>query len=83
MADIIEDIFCRTNLMYVSELHEERNYGPVLHAVRELKEQDYTQAEWAEAYQYIVQDEPGYQQSREGLIRFLDFEIMKRKVKMI
>ena len=59
MSDIIEDIFCRTNLMYISELHEEKNYSRVLHAIRELEEQDYTQAEWAEAYQYIAQDEPG------------------------
>ena len=83
MSNIIEDIFCRTNLMYISELHEERNYSRVLHAVRELEEQDYTQAEWAEAYQYIAQDEPRYQQNREGLIQFLDFGTPKIKLKMI
>lgn len=64
--------------MYISELHEERNYSQVLHAVRELEEQDYSKKDWREAYQYITKDEPQYQRNREGLISFLEFSMQKR-----
>ena len=72
IRDIIEDIFRRTNLTYISELHEEENYDCVLGAVKKLKEQDYRGKDWKEAYQYTTRDCPDNSKNREGLISFLE-----------
>lgn len=78
MSNIIDDIYSRAKVMYVSDLHDRRNYFWVLCAVKEIEESAYLENEWQKAYQYITGIEKEAGNSRDDLIRFLRTDIGKR-----
>ena len=54
MAGLIDDLYQKTKLDYLSDMHCEYNWIAVLNVVREIPEEEYPQKEWAEVYQYIT-----------------------------
>lgn len=70
---LIDEIFARTDLMYLSDMPYEKNYLSVLRAVWDMPEQDYPPNEWNDAYVYLARTKQLSNQaiSKEELMRFL------------
>lgn len=56
MAALIDELYQRTKLNYLSDMRWEYNWMDVLAVVKEIPEEEYPKKEWAEAYQYITGD---------------------------
>lgn len=68
MAALIDDLYEKIGLEYLSDLHVKRNQKSVLSAVKQISEASYPKEDWVEAYQYITGD---YQQKSPGKAELL------------
>lgn len=56
MAALIDDLYEKTGLEFISDLHVKRNQKVILSAVKKIPEASYSKEDWIEAYQYITGD---------------------------
>lgn len=54
MATLIDDLYQKAKLEYLSDLRWSYNWKAVVAAIREIPEEGYSKQEWTEAYQYIT-----------------------------
>ncbi|RHR25842.1 hypothetical protein DWX43_17105 [Clostridium sp. AF19-22AC] len=56
MTSLIDAIYQKTDLQYLSDMHDKRNWKTVLLSVEQIKETSYPKKDWIESYQYITGD---------------------------
>lgn len=75
MGALIDDLYEKTGLEYLSDLHVRRNQRAVLTAVEQIQEGSYPKEDWVEAYQYITGDYKQKSPGKTELLKMLHYRV--------
>lgn len=75
MTTLIDDLYQKAKLEYLSDLRCSFNWKAVVDAIREIPEEEYTHKEWTEVYRYITENNNSGECGRTELLRTLCLDI--------